>query len=336
MRAIKIAPDRSLRLADVREPTLKAEQVRVEVTFCGICGSDLHLCGSGIAPAGTIMGHELSGRISELGADVEGWEIGDRVCVLPFASCGECEYCAAGDEQLCAANPSTALGLGLNRGAYAETVVAWPSMLRRLPDGLNEEHAALAEPLAVGLHGVAIAATDPADPAVVIGMGPIGVMTAIGLRARGFERVLTIEPNRRRRERAEALGFAVAGPDRAKTGIAALGERPPRAVFECAGTAAAVGLAVELVGPGGRIVVLGIHDAPAPIPLLDLLAKEAQLRTAFAYSGREFDEAVALLAAGEIPATELITAVVPLEETPDAFADLLRPETEQLKVLLRP
>ncbi|HEX6687815.1 MAG TPA: alcohol dehydrogenase catalytic domain-containing protein [Solirubrobacterales bacterium] len=337
MRALEIATDRSLRLVDVPDAELEPDQVQVAVAFCGICGSDLHMRDSPAIPEGAIMGHEFSGRVVALGAEVKGWQPGDRVCAFPFAPCGRCSHCAAGDEQLCAGIAATGLGLGVNPGAYAETVAVRHSMLRRLPDELADEHGALAEPLAVGLHAVSACTADVGEPVAVIGAGPIGAMTAISLRARGFERVVLVEPNERRRERAGALGFDAIGLQRVRAkAIAALGGDPPAVVFECAGQPAAPQLAIDLVAPAGQIVLLGVLEEPVSISQLTLLAKEAQIRTALAYRRREFDEAIELLAGGGVPAGELISRIVPLAEGPAMFEELTRPDTGQLKVLLRP
>lgn len=337
MRAVQIAEDRSLQLADLPEPELGPGEVRVGVSYCGICGSDLHMRPSRALPAGSVMGHEFSGSLVELGPEVEGWGLGDRVCVFPFEPCGECLSCLAGNEQLCVNAVSTGIGLGAKPGAYAETIAVGATTLRRLPEGLSDQHGALVEPLAVGLHGVSVSGADPAGPAAVIGAGPIGVMTALSLRARGFENVVVVEPNQRRRARIESLGFDAVGLEGVHMAvIGALGNQPPAAVFECAGNPAAPQLAVELVGPAGRIVLLGVLEEPVRISQLVLLVKEGQIRTSFAYRPSEFDEAVELLAAGSLPAEELITSVVPLDDAAEMFDELLRPGTEQLKVLLQP
>jgi 2-desacetyl-2-hydroxyethyl bacteriochlorophyllide A dehydrogenase len=337
MRAIEIAPDRLLQLVELPEPELRPGEARVRVAFCGICGSDLHMSASRTAPAGAVMGHEFSGRIVELSPDVAGWKPGDRVCVFPFAPCGRCTSCLAGDEHVCVEAASTGLGLGVNQGAYAETVVVPRSTLRRLPDELPDEHGALAEPLAVGLHGVSIAAADPAAPVAVIGAGPIGAMTALALRLRGFERIVVIEPNAARRGLAEALGFRAVGLAHVQeTILDALGGAPPAAIFECAGARTTLQLAVESIAPTGRVVLLGSAWRPVRLSLLALLTKEAQIHASFAYRRREFDEAVELLAAGRVPAEELITDIAPLADAPAMFEELARPETRQLKVLLRP
>ena len=118
------------------------------------------------------------------------------MAVFPFASCGECPNCARGDLHVCQQAAMTGLGLGQNHGGFAESVAVKQSMIVPIPDSLSFEHGALVEPLAVALHGIDIAEAEPGDRCVVIGAGPIGVMTALALRARGIEDVLVIETQR--------------------------------------------------------------------------------------------------------------------------------------------
>jgi 2-desacetyl-2-hydroxyethyl bacteriochlorophyllide A dehydrogenase len=337
MRAVAIAKDRRLEPTEVDTRPLGPREARVEVAYCGICGSDLHMRASQAIPPGTVMGHEFSGAVAEVGEAVAGFAVGDRVAVYPFMPCGECPNCRRGDLHVCQQAALTGLGLGANPGAYAESVVVDPSMLVSIPDELSYEHGALVEPLAVALHGVNVGETTPADRCVVIGAGPIGVMTAFALRARGVDRVLVVEKNQQRRERMAALGFESLGLEEvhAKVIEAFAGELPDL-VFECAGNPAAPQLAGELIRSRGVIVLLGVLEEPVEISQLTLLIKEAQMRASFAYRREEFEEAVELLAAGRLPADRLITGTAPLQAAEEMFGRLEDPATEDIKILLHP
>jgi 2-desacetyl-2-hydroxyethyl bacteriochlorophyllide A dehydrogenase len=337
MRAVEIAEDRRLVPVEREEAELAPGHVRVEVAYCGICGSDLHLRPSAAVPAGTVMGHEFAGRVLETGPEVERWAAGDRVAVFPFIPCGECPLCAQGDEHVCVNAAVTGIGLGANQGAYAERVAVPAGTLFRLPDGISDRDGALAEPLAVGVHGVALADVAPDAPVAVIGAGPIGVMTALALRAEGFERVVVVERNERRAQRMRDLGFAAVGLEGVHMAVLeGLGSELPHAVFECAGHPAALGLALELVRPTGRIVALGVLEEAVPISQLLLIVKEAQIRGSFAYRRADFARAIDLLEGESVPTDALITGVVELERAEEMFGALLQPDTEHLKVLLRP
>lgn len=337
MRAVAIAADRSLEPVEMEERPLQPHEARVRVAFCGICGSDLHLRPSPAVAAGSVLGHEFSGSIGELGAAVEGFQVGDRVAVFPFAPCGQCSNCLRGDNHVCQNAAVTGLGLGLNPGAYAESVAVDGSMLVRIPDELSFEDGALVEPLAVGLHGIEIGETKQDDRCVVIGAGPIGVMTALGLRARGMDRVLVVERNERRRERMISLGFEAIGLEGVHERVlAAFAGEPADVVFECAGNPAAPELAIELVRSRGIVVLLGVLEEPVEISQLVLLIKEAQVRGSFAYRRLQFEEAVELLAAGKLPADRLITGKAPLQAAQAMFERLEDPATEDIKILLSP
>jgi 2-desacetyl-2-hydroxyethyl bacteriochlorophyllide A dehydrogenase len=334
---VAIAPDRSLQPTELEERPLAPHEARVAVAFCGICGSDIHFRASSVIPPGTVMGHEFSGVVAELGAQVQGFAIGDRVAVYPFAPCGECPNCRRGDDHVCQQAALTGLGLGASPGAYAESVVVDGSMLIPIPDGLSFEHGALVEPLAVALHGIEIGEAAPEDRCVVIGAGPIGVMTALGLRARGAERVVVIERNEARRNRMRSLGVGTVGlEDVHDEVLRALGDEPPDVVFECAGNPAAPQLAAELVRSRGIVVLMGVLEEPVEISQLLLMIKEAQMRASFAYRRGEFAEAIELLEAGRLPADRLITHTAPLERAQAMFERLEDPTTEDIKILLSP
>jgi 2-desacetyl-2-hydroxyethyl bacteriochlorophyllide A dehydrogenase len=323
-----ITEDRRLEERDLDTPEPGAGQVRVKVEACGICGSDLHMLPSPTINAGTVMGHEFAGIVDAVGENVSRYSSGDRVCVYPFAPLDHHDLQAAMD---------SGIGMSDHPGAYAEAVIVDEAMLWRLPESVGFEEGALVEPLAVALHGLNIAGVTAGEPCAVIGAGPIGTMTAVALRARGVDQLVVIEKNEHRLERARKLGFDAIGLESVhEDALAALGGVLPAVVFECAGNPAAPNLAIELVGPGGRVILLGVLEEPVPISQLLLMLKEAQIRSSFAYRPADFDEAIALIETGKVPADELITGRAPLSQAQECFEDLLSPETEHLKVLLKP
>jgi (R,R)-butanediol dehydrogenase/meso-butanediol dehydrogenase/diacetyl reductase len=327
VRAVVIADDRSLEVRDLERPQPAEGQVRVRVAACGICGSDLHMRPSEALPPGTVMGHELAGEVEELGPGVDTVAVGQRVCVYPFRPVDRHDLEVA---------MTTGIGMGGGQGAYAEAVIVRADMLWALPQEMSYEHGALVEPLAVALHGLDVAGVQASDPCAVIGAGPIGVMTSLALKARGVERLVVVEKNERRAERMRDLGVdAVPLSGVHEAALGALGG-PPRIVFECAGNPAAPNLAIELVAPSGRVVLLGVLEEPVPVSQLLLMLKEAEIRSSFAYRPSSFDEALALIAAGKVPADRLVTAREPLERAQEMFDELGRPGTEHIKVLLTP
>ncbi len=328
MRAVAVGPGFTLELRDVAEPTPGEGQVSLRVDSCGICGSDLHMLPSGALPEGAIMGHEVAGEVTAIGAGVSGWEVGERACVYPFAPLDHLDVAAA---------MGSGIGLGTNDGGYAEAMACPAEMLWKLPAEIELAHGALVEPLAVGLHGIDISGATPEQTVCVLGCGPIGAMTLVGLKARGFERVVVVEPNEGRRKLATKLGAAAAfGLEGVHEAVLAeLGE-PPAIVLECAGHVSAPGLAIELIAPEGSIALMGMLGEPVPISQLNVMLKEVRLRGSFAYRPANFDEAIGMLAEGKVPAEELISSRRPLEDAADCFTELLNPETTELKILLQP
>ena len=210
VRSVEVAADRSLVVVDRPVEPPSAGQALLEVSFCGICGSDLHFRDvPALFPAGTVPGHEVAARIVEVGDGVTRWAPGDRVCVLPFAQCGECAFCLDGNEQVCPHAIANGVGLGTGRaGGYAERMIVDESMLFALPDTVSDRAGTFVEPLAVAVRAVAKAELVPDAPVAVIGAGPVGLLTALVLRERGVERVVVVSRNPARAERAAALGLA--------------------------------------------------------------------------------------------------------------------------------
>lgn len=324
MRAV-VLRDGSYAVEDLPEPVPAEGEVRLRVAACGVCGSDLHLRGMGILPPGYVMGHEFAGVVDAVGPGVTGWAEGDRAAVYPFVPSSVHDMTAS----------VTGIGCGGPYGGLAEACVVGSDRLWRLPDSLATELGALVEPLAVALHALDVSGVRPGDACAVVGAGPIGVLTALALRARGVTRVAVVEPNDARRARLAAASLAAFGLDGVHEAVMASLGGPPDVVFECAGHPSAPGLALELVAPSGVVALLGVLNEPVPISQLLLMVKEAQLRASFCYRPASFDEAVGLLADGAVPVDGLVTSRRSLDEAP-AVMDMLAAGTDELKVLLVP
>jgi 2-desacetyl-2-hydroxyethyl bacteriochlorophyllide A dehydrogenase len=335
-RSVIVREDRVLSVSS--EPRLRPRhgQVLIDVAYCGICGSDLHFRDvPGLFPAGTIPGHEVSGRIAGIGSGVAGWSVGDRVAVLPFGFCGACPACVAGDEHVCPRGQPDGVGLGSERpGGYAEELIVDAPMLFALPESVSDQAGALVEPLAVAVHAIEKAEVDADDEMTVIGAGPIGLLTALVLQHRGLKRTLLISRNEARAETARRLGVQTVALSDVEAG--ALEERPPTRVFECAGTSAALRLALTVVKPLGRVVLVGIAMEPLEFAAPTLVFKEAEIRGASIYRRADFQAAIDLLASGGIPAEQLITGIAPLERTEELFQELSNRGSSHVKVLLQP
>jgi (R,R)-butanediol dehydrogenase/meso-butanediol dehydrogenase/diacetyl reductase len=275
MKAVVVKSPHSLAVESMPDPKPGPGEIVLRVSACGICGSDLKLHQMGLMPPGTVMGHEFSGEVME---SAHGFRPGDRVCALPSISCGQCQRCRSGLGAYCMRQRS--IGLVTAPGAYAEYVAVAARHAVKLPDAVDSELGALVEPLAVGLHAVAVARLRPGEIALVTGAGPIGLSVLVWARHFGARHVIVSEKSEGRRKMAERLGAtevvdpSSGGTERALGRIAPDG---PDVVFEAVG---APGLIQETIGSvrfRGRIVVVGLCMGPDTIRPLPAVLKEASI-----------------------------------------------------------
>jgi (R,R)-butanediol dehydrogenase / meso-butanediol dehydrogenase / diacetyl reductase len=324
MRAAAYVGDQTIRVEE-REPVEPAPgQVRLDVAYVGICGTDLHIkhgAMDGRVTLPAVIGHEMSGTVAAVGEGVTAWSPGDRVTVMPLRWCGDCAACRAGHRHVC----ERLVFVGIDApGALQQSWTIDQDLVVRLPEGLSLEHAALAEPLAVAVHDVRRSGLAAGGRALVVGGGPIGLLIALVAASEGVD-VLVSEPNAFRRAIAEQLGIRAIDPV-ADDVTSAVDEWTDGAGvdvgFEVSGSVPGLATATHSLRVRGRLVVVAIHSRPAPIDLFRVFWRELELAGARVYERTDFERAVELLAAGAIPTAPLISAVVPLEQTADAFAAL--------------
>ena len=332
MQAVILDEQRRIVLGERSTPMPRPDQVLVEIDLCGICGSDLH---SPELPqvyrGGFVLGHEMSGRVCQVGAEVPGWNVGDRVALNPNGNvCGLCEYCIAGRPNFChQATMETALGLQAD-GGLAPWVVVSPRTLRRIPDGTGRLEAAWVEPAATALRALRRAGEVAGATVLVSGGGPIGQLVCRLAADADAGRIVLVEPAAERRAFAAASRADVAlTPDEAAAQVDSL---RADVVLECSGNAAATELGLNALRPGGVLVVVGAGTGSGLDPTTILL-KEITVHGSFTYAG-EFDDAVALLAGGRIEVADLTTDVVPIGAALSAFESLRAART--MKVLIDP
>ena len=301
-------------------------EVRIDVAYTGICGTDLHIrhgaMGARVRPP-TVIGHEMAGRLAEIGPGVSGWAPGDPVTVMPLEWCGECPACRAGHTHIC--HKLNFVGIdspGSLQGSW--TVPA--RLLVRLPSELPLHRAALVEPAAVAVHDVRRAQLTAGEQVVVVGGGPIGLLVARVAAVDGAE-VLVVEPDSRRRAVAQHLGLSTVDPAAedvpsfvdnwtAGAGVAV--------AFEVSGSAAGVGTATTVLAARGRLVMVAIHPIPREVDLYRLFWRELSIIGARVYERRDVERAVGLVAKGDIPADDLISRMVPIDQVNEAFDALER------------
>lgn len=334
MSAIYYEGGGSFSVGDCRVQHPAAGEVRLDVAYCGVCGTDLHIAHGAMdkrIQVPQVIGHEMSGFVVEIGEDVEGLGVGDRVVVRPLDARGE----TAADRGFSHISRNLKF-LGIDAPGALQISWTVPAFtIHAVPPTLDLRLAALAEPLAVACHDVRRSELGAGESAVVIGGGPIGLLIALVARARDV-RVLVVEPDETRRALAEELGFAAFDPaaDDVEGAVAeSTGNAGAEVVFEVSGSASGILAATRYAGLRGRVVVVAIFPEPKPVALFDLFWKELELRGARVYEPEDFDAALALLAEGSLAVERLITAVEPLERVPALF-DELRAGRPAMKILV--
>ncbi|HKR97938.1 MAG TPA: alcohol dehydrogenase catalytic domain-containing protein [Candidatus Dormibacteraeota bacterium] len=319
MRAVKLVEAHRLETVELPDPEPHDAEVVIRVDGCGICGSDLSAYKVGLF-SDNVPGHEFAGTIAAVGSGVDGWSVGDRAVVDPKLPCGVCEECTSGNAHRCAF--ALTAGLGFARpGGFAELVLAPAHRLHRLPDSLSLRDACLVEPLSVAIHGVEKAPGLDSGPAVVIGLGPIGLFTVAVLADRGVETIIGVDPVADRRRLAEQLGAhsTVAGAGDVRAAISSAVR-----VYECSGHPDVLHTAADLVAPGGALVLLGVPFGEAKVAPLMWVTREITVVGSIASSEDDFAAAIKMLARNRA-VSSVATRRVGFDQVPEVFEDLIAP-----------
>ncbi len=340
MRAAVAREQRALTVEQVALPEPGPGEARVRVEACGLCGTDLHLMQGGFAP-GAVPGHEIAGRVDALGPGVAGFSIGDPVSVEPLRTCGQCEPCRAGRDSIC---PELKL-LGVHLpGGFAEHVVVPARRLFAVPRDLDAKLAALAEPVAVVLHGLRRGGFDAQQRVLVLGAGAIGLLTVLAARAAGAKDVRLTARHAHQAALGRAFGatHVLAESEAGMKGMREVGRRAPAdlVVETIGGQSDSLRGAAWALAPGGSISVLGVFTAPITLDGYPLLMKEGTLAWSNCYARNreraDFEDAVELIDAERERLARLITHAVPLDRIGDAFAFASDKKAGAVKVTVLP
>jgi len=328
---------------DAPEPEFGQDEVLIAVKACGICGSDVHgMDGStGRRKPPIIMGHEASGVIADVGADVQGWSTGDRVTFDSTVYCGVCHFCQRGQINLC--DDRKVLGVSCDdyrrHGAFAEFVAVPQRILYRIPEGVSFEQASLVEPLSVAVHGVHRARVTISDTALVVGTGIIGLLIVQVLRVSGCQRIVAVDLDEHKLNLAKQLGADItlrAGQcDVLAEVLHVTGGRGADVALEAVGVEDTVQTALESVRKGGIVSLVGNVSPSVQFPLQTAVTRELNVNGSCASVG-DYPACLDLICRGAVDLGPVMSATASLSEGADWFNRLYGNEAGLFKVVLQP
>ena len=323
MRSCVLFDKEDMRVEDRPLPTLSASQVLVRFAFGGICGSDLHYFFQGANGAFKVrhpfvIGHEVSGTVAAVGAEVKAVAVGDSVAINPGIPCQQCHYCRIGRENLCVAMRfyGSASTMPHTDGAFQEYLAVAETQCCWLPSETDLRVAAMAEPLSVTLHALNRAGNLMGKSVLISGVGTIGALTVLAARRMGAGAITVSDVLDARLERAIACGATRA----VNVSKEPLGDAPQwDVVIEASGSIKALNSAIDSVHKGGTIVQIGfVPSGEQPINLFSVIAKELTLAGTYRF-GIEFNHAVDYLVSGLIDVSPLITHSYSVDDSAEAF-----------------
>lgn len=312
-----------LRVEEVPVRKVKDNEVKIQVKYCGICGTDIHIFhGDGgccdVTPP-LVPGHEFSGVVAEVGAGVKTVKVGDRVTGDPNDMCGECYFCKNGMQHFCKNN----IGIGTTvDGGFAEYVIMREKQVYKVSDELSFIEAAMAEPISCCLHGIDLCNIKAGDTVLVMGGGPIGMIMMQLAKNAGASKVIMSEPVEEKREQALKLGATKTIDPLHEDVEAVLAEycENVNVVIECVGNVHTQADAVRFAGRGATIMYFGLAAPEESFPIRpdDIFKKELHITSSY-INPYSFERAIQILESGTVELESLITNVVPLDDIADVF-----------------
>ncbi len=323
---------------DYAIPELKSGEVRIKVTYCGICGSDIgiFLGTHPRAKAPLVLGHEFIGVIDDMKDCKGNFKVGDRVSAYPLLSCGECFACKTGIPHVC--QSLKLIGIDCD-GGIAEYVNCSEDVIFKIEDEVSDKAAAVIEPLAVVLRSLHQAKFQAYDSTVVVGAGPIGILTGILLKYSGASQVIISDVDEARLALCRELGMDAVNVKETDL-VAYVNEKTKGVgvdiVFECSGAAPAAMQCVDLCRIHGTICMTGVHKYPHEVNLRDLNFKEQTMVGTRVYTLREFEQAVEMTKDPVFAAAleKTVTNIVPIDESDKVFDMIADPNICTVKVVV--
>lgn len=314
-----------IRIEEREMPRAKADEVVIKVMACGICGTDVHIYegdeGAAATPAGTVLGHEFAGIVTEVGRDVSDIKIGDRVCVDPNKLCGNCYYCRNAIGHFC----EHMIGIGTTVDGGFEEYCAVPKSQVYLIGNTPFEEAAMSEPVSCCMHGIDLCDIKTDDNVLVIGCGMIGLIMLQLARTAGASKIIAIEPDEKKREIAKKLGACLCiDPitEDAENVLAENGITRVTKVIECVGRPETMEQAVRLAGKKSIVMFFGLTAPNDEIKVkpFEIFKKEIELKASYINPYTQ-GRATEMIRDGRIDVSSMVYKVASLDELPKILAD---------------
>lgn len=322
-----------LDLTETPYPALKDDDLLLEVIYVGICGSDLHayLGEHPFVKPGIVLGHEFVGKIIEKGKNVTNFEVGDFVVVEPSLTCGKCYNCIHGRYNIC--KELDVIGCTKTNGGF-QKYISVPYYKAYKVNDIPLKRAVLTEPLAVAVHGVRRSSFKPGDEVLVIGAGPIGLLTTIILYISNAKKIVLVDTLEKRLNLARSLcpGIQISKPQDLNKELFL--QEGPDVTFECVGIDETINMAIEFARKGSEIILLGVPKEISTAKLIYIQDRELNLKGSLMYTKDDYMIALDLLKKNQVDYESLITHIYPFNKLPEAFENILKNKEDYFKVIV--
>ena len=338
MKAAVLYKPRDMRIEEIEIPQISSNEVLIEMKRVGICGSDIHFylhgrIASYVVKKPLILGHECSGEVVEVGEEVSNIKPGQRVVIEPGFVCGKCFYCRLGRYNLC--REVKFYGAPHFHGAFAEYVTAPEQNVYPIPKNVSYEEGAMIEPLAVGMMAAKMGKIGVNDAVAVLGAGPIGQMILQAAKVYGAPEIYVTDIIDYRLEYAKRYGASEiinAAKESVVNRIKDLtdGEGVDVAI-DASGAPSAIRQAVDIVKPGGRIVLVGYPPDDVPLPLAEIISKELSLQGIHRYAN-VYPAAIKAVSSGKATVKPYVTHIFPFERILEGFETHIKKIGNPIKI----
>jgi len=336
-KAAVLAAPYDMNIKDMDTPSLGGDKdVLVKVRATGICGSEIHAY-RGKHPRRrppVVLGHEVAGEVVATGRRVRHVKVGDRVVIEPQVSCGVCAECLAGNHNLC--SEKKLLGSSEWSGGFGEYVVVPEETCYEIAPDLPMHHAALAEPLAVGVHAARRLNTPPDHRIVVMGAGPIGLLTVVALRSVGARHIAVVDAKKFNTEVGlrvgASFGVHVTSAPIEEAVKSQTGWSTVDIAVVAAGNPSCVAGALSLTRAHGQVLLLALFEEPVSVDLMHIQSRELYVSGSKMYTSEDFRTAVEMLNAGQVPCDEIVSYAVSLQDVPAVMRYLNKSPEGVIKV----